>query len=143
YWLTRDDSSGGALGRGGAGGGGGRGRGGRGGFAGEPPATTIQQDGNSLQVTDAQGARKYALDGKTHPHATDTGVEKEMVSDSIQGDTLVINTTKPWGGMPGNIALEIKEVWSLSPDGKTLTITTTRSAPAEKQKTFKQVYERK
>jgi hypothetical protein len=44
--------------------------------------------------------------------------------------------------MPGNIGLDIKEVWSLSPDGTLLTITTTRNRGAE-QKTFKQVFQRK
>ena len=72
----------------------------------------------------------------------DTGIQKATVTASLQGDTLVIGTTQPYGGMPGNATLEVKEVWSLSPDGKILTITTTRTVPAV-QKTFKQVYNRK
>ncbi len=135
YWLTREPDSGGA-------GGGRGGRGGRGGPGAGPVPMMVQQDGNSLQISDAQGARKYMLDGKPHAHPTDTGVEKAQVTANMQGDTLVIQTTQPWGGMPGNVPLEIKEVWSLSPDGKTLTISTMRSSPAEK-KSFKQVYERK
>jgi hypothetical protein len=41
--------------------------------------------------------------------------------------------------MPGNVGLKIKEVWTLSPDGKTLTILTTRDIPARHQE-YKQVY---
>ena len=53
----------------------------------------------------------------------------------------MVDTVEPYGGMPGNATLKIKEVWSLSPDGKTLTITTTRDVPA-KLETYKQVYNR-
>ena len=104
---------------------------------------TVQQDSDSLQVTDPQHAiRKYKLDGKTYTSAMEIGMEKAAVTASLQGDMLVIGTTQPYGGMPGNVTLQVKEVWSLSPDGKTLTITTTRTAPAV-EKTFKQVYTRK
>ena len=137
YWLTRDTGGGG--GRGG-GGGGGRGAGGG---RGPQVDMTIQQDANSLQVTDPQGAiRKYTLDGKPFTKTMDTGIQKATVTANLQGDTLVIGTTQPYGGMPGNATLEVKEVWSLSPDGKILTISTTRTVPAV-QKTFKQVYNRK
>ena len=98
--------------------------------------------GNSLEVTDPQGTiRKYALDGKPVTRATETGMQKAVVTANVQGETLVIGTTQPFGGMPGNATLEVKEVWSVSPDGKTLTVTTTRTLPAQ-QKTFKQVYNR-
>ncbi|HXJ43258.1 MAG TPA: hypothetical protein VNH18_28515, partial [Bryobacteraceae bacterium] len=113
YWLTRGVDAGG-----------GRGPGGRGNAT---APMTVRQDANSLEVTDPQGAvRKYSLDGKPSTRATDTGIEKATVTASLQGDTLVIGTTQPYGGMPGNIGLEVKEMWSLSADGKTLTITTTR-----------------
>jgi len=100
----------------------------------------VQQDANSLQVVDPQGTvRKYMLDGKPHTTTMDTGVEKATVIASWQGDTLVIGTTQPYGGMPGNVTAHIKEVWSLSPDGKILTITTTRTIPAV-EKIYKEVY---
>ena len=134
YWLTRDPNSGGA------GGGGGRGNAGGGATA---AVTTVQQDGNTLTVTSPSGAvQKYTLDGKPFSKPTDTGVAKAMISASSQGDTLVITTTQPWGGMPGNASLEIKEVWSLSPDGKVLTVTTHRNTPAL-QNSFKTVYNKK
>src|SRR5207249_1830037 len=134
--LTREPNSGGA------GGGGGRG-GGRGGGGGAAPVMTVQQDANSLTVTSPSGAvQKYTLDGKPFSKPTDTGVAKAVVSASTQGDTLVITTDQPWGGMPGNASLEIKEVWSLSTDGKVLTVTTHRNTPAL-QNSFKTVYNKK
>jgi hypothetical protein len=139
YWLTREPNSGGAGG-GGRNGGGGRGNAGGGATA---AVTTVQQDANTLTVTSPSGAvQKYALDGKPFSKPTDTGVAKAMISATAQGDTLVITTTQPWGGMPGNVSLEIKEVWSLSLDGKVLTVTTHRNTPAL-QNSFKTVYNKK
>jgi hypothetical protein len=148
YWLTREPNSGGAGGGGGRGnagggrgGGGGRGNAGGGGAA--AAVTTVQQDANTLTVTSPSGAvQEYTLDGKPFSKSTDTGVAKAMISATAQGDTLVITTTQPWGGMPGNVSLEIKEVWSLSPDGKVLTVTTHRNTPAL-QNSFKTVYNKK
>jgi hypothetical protein len=134
-WLTRA-TPGGRGGGGRAGGPGGRGS--------APDAMlTVQQDANSLQITDGAGAmHKYTLDGKPSMKATETEMAKASVTASVQGDTLVIGTTRPYGGMPGNVTLQVKEVWSLSPDGKTLTITTTHASPAT-IKTYKRVYNRK
>lgn len=121
----------------GQGGGGGRGRG-----AAEA-IMTVQLQGSAMVVTSTQGqVSKYTVDGKPYTRATETGIEKAVVTASIQGDTLVVATTQPYGGMPGNNTLQIKEVWSLSPDGKVLTVTTTRSIPAV-EKTYKQVYTKK
>jgi hypothetical protein len=126
YWLTRGVDAGGVRGPTGA-----------------EILITIQQDASSLRVTDPQKAlREVTLDGKTYTRATDTGMAKAAITASLQGDALVIATTQPYGGMPGNSTLQIKEVWSLSPDGKVLTITTTRDVPAAQQ-TFKEFYNRK
>jgi len=133
YWLTREPNSGGAGG------------GGRGGGRGAPAQVviTVQQDANSLTVTNPQGAaQKYMLDGKPFSKPTDTGMAKAVITASSQGDTVVISTTQPWGGMPGNAPLEIKEVWSLSPDGKVLTVTTHRNTPAA-QNSYKTIYNKK
>ena len=92
------------------------------------------------QILDSQGHCPW--DGKPFSKPTDTGVAKAVVSASTQGDTVVIMTTQPWGGMPGNASLEIKEVWSLSADGKVLTVTTNRNTPAL-QNSFKTVYNKK
>jgi hypothetical protein len=125
YWLTR----------GGAESGGGQG--------GAEYVISVRQDATSMRVTDPQRPlRTYMLDGKPHTVPTDTGLAKAAVMAGLQGDTLVISTTQPYGGMPGNATLKVKEVWSLSRDAKTLTITTTRDVPAMMQ-TIKQVYNRK
>jgi len=124
YWLTREPNSGGAGGTGRAGGGGGRG-------APAPIVMTVQHDANSLTVTSPSGAvQKYTLDGKPFRKLTDTGMAKAVINASTQGGTIVITTTQPWGGMPGNASLEIREVWSLSADGKVLTVTAHHNAPA-------------
>src|SRR5579862_1483757 len=118
YWLTRNE---------GGGGGGGRGRGGN-----QPPMT-VQQDAGSLQITDPGGSvHKYMLDGKPHVMPTATGIQKATITTKVEGDTIAIGTAQPYGGMPGNITLDVKDVWTLSPDGKTLTITTTRDSAAAK-----------
>lgn len=133
--LLRDAPQGRGGGGGGRAGGPGRGNG-------HQPMVVVQ-DANSLQVTDPQGGmRKYTLDGKPHDTTMETGVQKAAVTASWQGDTLVIGATEPYGGMPGNVTAHVKEVWSLSPDGSTLTITTTRSLPAM-EKTYKEVYTKK
>jgi hypothetical protein len=72
----------------------------------------------------------------------ETGIQKAAVTASWQGDSLVISSTGPYGGMPGNVTAHIKEVWSLSADGETLTIATTRTIPAI-EKIFKEVYNKK
>ncbi len=105
---------------------------------------TVRQDAKTLHVVDSQSLiHEYTLDGDGSPHTKpmDTGIQKAEVTAKLQADNLVIETTEPFGGMPGNVTLKVKEVWSLSPDGKTLTITTTRDIPARHQE-YKQVYTR-
>ena len=105
---------------------------------------TVQQDAKALHVVDSQSLiHEYTLDADGSPHtkATDTGIQKAEVTAKLQADNLVIETSEPFGGMPGNVTLKVKEVWSLSPDGKTLTIVTTRDMPARHQE-YKQVYTR-
>ena len=105
---------------------------------------TVHQDAKGLKVVDPQSAiHEYTLDsdGATHTKPMDTGIQKAQVSAKLQGDSLVIETAEPFGGMPGNVTLKVKEVWSLSADGKSLTIVTTRDIPARHQE-YKQVYTR-
>jgi hypothetical protein len=105
---------------------------------------TVHQDAKTLHVVDSQSAiHEYTLDGDGSPHTKpmDTGIQKAEVTAHLQSDNLVIETSEPFGGMPGNVTLKVKEVWSLSPDGKTLTITTTRDIPA-RHEAYKQVYTR-
>ena len=103
---------------------------------------SVHESGDSLQVGDSEHPmRNYTLDGKPHTRATDTMLQKAVVTADAQGNDVVIETTQPFGGMPGNATLKEKEVWSLSPDGKTLTITLTRDLPA-RQQTMKEVFSR-
>jgi len=123
YWVTRAPAGGGGGGRGGG-----------------QVTLTVQQDAKTLQVSESNAiVRKYTLDGKAHTRPTDTGIQKAEDTAHLEGDSLVIDTAEPFGGMPGNATLKTKATWSLSPDGKTLTITTTRDIPARHQ-TFKEVY---
>lgn len=103
---------------------------------------TIHQDARTLEEAESQNVvRHYILDGTPHTRPTDTGIQKAESTAHLQADTLVIETSEPFGGMPGNATLQIKEVWSLSADGKTLTIVTSRDIPARRQE-YKQVYTR-
>jgi hypothetical protein len=134
YWMTRVAPAAPRGGGGAAGGGGGQ--------RAPQVVMTIQQDAKSLRQAESQSiVRNYILDGSPHTRTTDTGIQKAEVTAKLQADNLVIETTEPFGGMPGNVTLKVKEVWSLSPDGKTLTITTTRDIPARHQE-YKQVYTR-
>ena len=102
----------------------------------------VSQKGDTLQVTDPEHpVRNYTLDGKPHSRTTDNMMAKAVIIANVQGNDLVIDTTQPYGSMPGNVTLQQKEVWSLSPDGKTLTITITRQSPA-RTKTLKEVFDR-
>jgi hypothetical protein len=125
YWLTRGGAEGGGGGQGG------------------DYIITVKHDAKGLQITDPQRPlRNYTLDGKPRTVPTDTGIEKATITANAQGDTLVIGTVQPYGGMPGNATMKAQEVWSLSPDGKMLTITLTREIPASRQ-VVKQVFARK
>jgi hypothetical protein len=110
---------------------------------GGPVVITVKQDANKVEVADPQRPiRTYELDGKPHTMTMDTMMAKATVTANMQDDKLMVTTSEPYGGMPGNATLTVHEVWSLSPDGKTLTVTTTRDVPAAKQ-TLKAIYTRK
>ena len=64
----------------------------------------------------------------------------EMVSKSRwDGGTLVIEGTQKISSPRGEMEIATKEAYSLSEDGKVLTITTTRTTP-QGERTTKQVY---
>jgi len=125
YWLTRGVEAGGGRGRN------------------TQTVIEVQQGTGRIQVTDpARPPRTLMLDGKPHAVPTDTGMQMATVVATMQGDTLTVSTSQPFGGMPGNATLKISETWSLSPDGKVLTIKTERELPALRQ-TFNEVYNRR
>ena len=125
YWLTRGVDAGGGRGRN------------------NQTVIEVQQSAGRLQVTDpARPLRTLMLDGKPHSVPTDTGMQMATVVATTQGDTLIISTTQPFGGMPGNLTLKVTETWSLSGDGKVLTVKTERDTPALRQ-SFSEVYNRR
>lgn len=104
---------------------------------------TVKQDAANLVVTNPQlRYRSVSLDGKPHTVKTDTGIQSATVTAVNSANALEITTVQPFGGMPGNASLTVKESWTLSPDGKVLTVTTTRSSPA-RTSTDKQIYNRR
>jgi hypothetical protein len=125
YWLTRGVDAGGGRGRN------------------AQTVIEVQQGAGRMQVTDpARPLRTLILDGKPHTVPTDTGIQIATVVATMQGDALTVSTTQPFGGMPGNSTLKITEIWSVSPDGKVLTVRTERDLPAQRQ-TFSEVYNRR
>jgi hypothetical protein len=125
-WLTRSPAP--------------QGQGGRG--SNVEAVMTVRQDGDKLLVGFQGETVQYTLDGKAHTSPTATGVEKAVAKANWQGETLVVERSQPYSGMPGNVTLQIKEEWSLSADGKVLVIGITRSFPGV-EKTSKQVFHRK
>lgn len=125
YWITRDIPAGG-------GGGGGQ------------AVITVKQSKTTLEITDpARIIRKLALDGKPYVVNHETGVVKQTVTTAVQGDNIVVTTVQPYSGLPGSVTTNVKDTWSLSPDGKVLTVTTVRSTPALADVTTKQVYNKR
>ena len=125
YWLTRGVEAGGGRGRN------------------TQSVIEVQQSAGRVPVADpARPPRTLMLDGKPHAVPTDTGIQIATVVATVQGDTLTVSTTQPFGGMPGNATLKITETWSLSPDGKVLTVRTERDLPALRQ-SFSEVYNRR
>jgi hypothetical protein len=125
YWLTRGVEAGGGRGRN------------------TQLVVEIQQTAGRIEITDpARPLRTLWLDGKPHSVPTDTGLQASTVIATVMGETLTVSTTQPFGGMPGNSTLSITETWSVSPDGKVLTVKTERALPALRQ-TFTEIFNRK
>ena len=104
---------------------------------------TVKQEGGKLTVFNPNlKFRTVQLDGKPHVEKTDSLVADATVTAANQPNAVQITTTQPFGGMPGNAPLTITESWAVSPDGKVLTVTTTRQLPA-RTSTDKQIYNRR
>jgi hypothetical protein len=125
YWLTRGVDAGGGRGRN------------------AQTVIDVQQGDGRIQIIDpAKPLRTLMLDGKPHTVTMDTGLQLATVIATMQGDTLTVSTSQPFGGMPGNSTLKITETWSVSPDGRVLTVRTERDLPAQRQ-TFNEIYNRR
>lgn len=135
---------GGGMGGGRPGGGGG---GGGGGGMGAAQEVTIAQDGTTLRITmTVMGeARTQSFDLAGKPSTNQMAMGRmggEMVTTSTwDGNKLVTtgssNITTPQGAM----SIQTREVRSLSADGKTMTVETTRTTPMG-ENTTKLVYTR-
>lgn len=121
---------GGRAGGGGAGGGGARQGGGM-----AAQEVTITQDGTSLRITmTMMGEARtltYAIGGGPSTNAATMGrMGGESVTTTVwDGNRLVTagttNVTTPQGGM----SIQMREVRTLSADGRTMTVETTRTTP--------------
>ena len=138
-WNLDRDSSELPQGRGGGRGGGGRG--GRGRLMAETlvitqtaASVTVEQqsDGQSRSI-------EYALDGSETTVQQGNGTL--TVSASWDGATLVTEGTQSIETGRGNFTLDLTERRTLSSDGRTLTIETTRGTPRGSQ-TFRLVYQK-
>jgi hypothetical protein len=100
----------------------------------------IDHQGTTLTVT-----RTLTVDGETrqehHTYKTDgsttthTGLRGESVvaKAAWQGDKLVLETTRTMSMLVKEVKVNSKGVWSLSADGKTLTIDGTLHSPRREQ----------
>jgi hypothetical protein len=151
-WVRDKDKSDPPM-MGGRGGGGGQrpGGGGPGGGGGRAMADAqitlvLKQTDNELSLTRKITAggqerppveQKFTLDGKEN---TNTSQRGELKSKSKWAkDKLVVEGTQKVTTPNGEFEMEIKDEYSLSADGKVLTVSTTRTTPGGEQ-TSKQVY---
>jgi hypothetical protein len=81
----------------------------------------------------------YNLDGSESVNTTQRGESKSKVT--WDGANLVITTESTFNGPNGAMTSTSKEVRSLSADGKTMTVTTTRTTP-NGEMTTKRVYDK-
>jgi hypothetical protein len=104
---------------------------GRGGQMGGPReiTLTITQTADLLTIEQAMGqnSRKveYKLDGSESTNPGMRGGESKSTA-KWDGKSLVIETTATFDGPNGSMTVKTKEVRTLSDDGKTMTVTTTR-----------------
>jgi hypothetical protein len=85
---------------------------------------------------EATSELKYTTDGKVCVNKTASGESKGTAH--WEGDTLIVESSQPNG------AMEIKshEAWTLSSDGRTLTILTHLTIPQQGEIDVKQVFEK-
>ncbi len=85
--------------------------------------------------------QKFALDGSENSNPASMG-RGEFVSKSSWKDNKLVNLGTQTGNMRGrDYSTTVKEEYTLSKGGKTLTIKTTRSTPRG-ERSFKQVFDR-
>jgi hypothetical protein len=131
------------------------GRGRQVGGGGQPPADidvtlAIAQSADDIKITrtltmggqDRTSEQKYTLDGKecTNPAPMGRG---EMVGKAAwEGGKLTITGKQKMSTPQGDFEIGVKEEYSLSEEGKVLTVMSTRTMP-QGERTSKQVYNKK
>jgi len=126
--FPQEPASGGRGGRG-RGGGGGR----NGGFGGGGPATiTIAQAGGQFAMTREAGGQSqtvtYRLDGSASENSGPRGGMTTTMS-SWDGAALVTQGSRTMSTLRGAFTLETQERRTLSDDGQTMTVASTRTTP--------------
>ena len=134
-WAPNAEKSDPARGGGGGGGGGGRG-------GGAPTDLVIKQTGNEMVLTRTMGGNpietKYIMDGAEHTLTTQMGDTKYKAV--LSGNAVSITGTQPGRG---GEATPLKVSYTLSEDGKTLTVATARVGQDGTETIRKQVYDKK
>lgn len=128
------------------------GRGGPGGGGGGAPADlevtlVIKQSGNDMQVTrkvtmggnTRETEMKYTLDGAENTNPGMMGRGEVKSKSKMEGDKLIIEGSQSLQTQQGDFQINTKDEYSLSADGRVLTVTTTRSTP-QGDRTTKAVY---
>lgn len=86
--------------------------------------------------------QKFTLDGKECTNPAAMGRGEYVASATWKDDTLVFEGTMKMSTQRGDMEIPMKEEYSLSADGKVLTVVTTRSGRQGQQST-KQVFNKK
>ena len=128
---------------------------GRGGDAGGPPpdiniTLVINQTAGDISISrtmsmrgnDRTSEQKFTLDGKESTNPSSMGRGEFKGKAKIDGANLVIEGTQKINTPNGEFEIGVKDEYALSPDGKVLTLTTTRSTP-QGDRTSKQVFNKK
>ena len=105
----------------------------------------IEQAGNLLKVTRAKARGNpgrstsvtYVTDGTDQACQGHHG--NSVTRAVFEGDRLVVTKTHPMQGQPGERTMSREALWTVSPDGKVLTIDTTLQSPRG-TRTVKAVY---
>jgi hypothetical protein len=115
----------------------------------QPPQVTlvVAQQGNTLKVTRtfAMGTRQHSITDTIVADGSDQiqqGYRGDVVTRSVfQGDRLIVTHTRTKKTDQGEQTMSRQSVWTLSPDGRVLTIDTTMHSPRG-DRAMKTVYQR-
>lgn len=108
---------------------------------------TVAQDGNTLKVTRSMArdgkertfTETYTLDGAEHASKGRHG--SSITKALYDGNRLLVNTSRTMTTKEGERKMSSASVWTVSPDGQTLTIETTMQGPRGERQ-MKTVYQK-